>query len=339
MKIIPPHVAEATRLVRQGRLAEATALLRGAAVPAKPEPVVLRPQPIPPKRKVPLGGVRETPPQGARFEAHVFRSELGERPYKLFIPSTHDGGPAPLIVMLHGCTQSPDDFAVGTQMNAQAEARGFLVVYPGQTSAANPQRCWNWFSADDQRRGEGEPGIIAGIVQAVAMQQAVDTSRVFVAGLSAGGAAAATLGALYPDVFAGVGVHSGLASGAARDLGSALAAMQGGAVASAMTGGAGRPTIVFHGDRDMTVNPVNGDQVFAQAQGAARLSERVEQGSANGRSFTLRRRTDAQGRIVLEQWVVHGGAHTWFGGNATGSHTDSSGPNASAEMVRFFLDR
>jgi poly(hydroxyalkanoate) depolymerase family esterase len=338
MKLIPPTVAEATRLVRQGRLAEATALLRGAA-PAAPPVQVLRSQPAPAKRKVPLGGLRVTPPQGARFEAHTFRNELGERPYKLFIPSSFDGGPAPLIVMLHGCTQSPDDFAVGTRMNAQAETRGFLVVYPGQTSSANPQRCWNWFAADDQRRGAGEPGIIAGIVQAVAAQHAVDTSRVFVAGLSAGAAAATTLGALYPDVFAAVGVHSGLPSGAARDLGSALAAMQGGAVGTTLDDASGLPTIVFHGDRDAMVNPVNGDHVVAQAHGKAKLAERVETGSTNGRSFTRRQRTDAKDRVVLEQWVVHGGGHTWFGGDPAGSHTDAGGPNASAEMVRFFLDR
>jgi poly(hydroxyalkanoate) depolymerase family esterase len=294
---------------------------------------------VPPKRKVPLGGVRVTPPQGARFETHAFRSELGERPYKLFIPSSYGGDPAPLIVMLHGCTQSPDDFAVGTRMNAQAEARGFVVVYPGQTSAANPQRCWNWFATDDQRRGAGEPGIIAGIVQAVAAQHAVDPARVFVAGLSAGAAAAVTLGALYPDVFAGVGVHSGLASGAARDLGSALAAMQGGAAGSVLKTGSGLPTIVFHGDRDAMVNPVNADHVVTQALGRADLRERVETGSANSRSFTRRQHTDAQSRVVLEQWVVHGGGHTWFGGDPAGSHTDAAGPDASAEMARFFLDR
>jgi poly(hydroxyalkanoate) depolymerase family esterase len=225
-------------------------------------------------------------------------------------------------------------------MNDLAEAHGCFVAYPAQSAAANMSKCWNWFSPADQRRGQGEPSLIAGITREIMRDHAVDPSHVYVAGLSAGGAAAAVMGAAYPDLYAAIGVHSGLACGAASDVSSAMAAMRQGA-ASTVVGKTGRtiPAIVFHGDKDSTVNPRNGDQVVQQilATGAG-LQTTVEDGEApGGRAYRRTLYADASGQPIIEQWVVHGGGHAWFGGSTAGSYTDPRGPDASVEMLRFFL--
>ncbi|NKC30158.1 extracellular catalytic domain type 1 short-chain-length polyhydroxyalkanoate depolymerase [Falsiroseomonas selenitidurans] len=279
----------------------------------------------------------ETPlPAGARFLSETFAGPTGRLDYRLYIPATAPSGQAlPLLVMLHGCTQTPEDFAAGTRMNALAEAGPFLVAWPEQTQAANAQRCWNWFNPEDQGRDRGEPALIAGMVRQVTAQHPVDPRRVHVAGLSAGGAAAAIMGEAYPELFAAIGVHSGLACGAARDLGSALSAMRRGGAAGERVGRR-VPTIVFHADRDSTVHPVNGDQVIARA-GAEGLHATTERGEVpGGHGFTCIRHTDAAGRVLLEQWLVHGGGHAWSGGDAAGSYTDPSGPDASRAMLHFF---
>jgi poly(hydroxyalkanoate) depolymerase family esterase len=280
-------------------------------------------------------------PAGARFETHDFANEAGSRKYKLYVPSRYKGEALPLVVMLHGCTQSPDDFAAGTRMNECAEEQGLFVAYPAQPRSANPSKCWNWFEGSEQRRGHGEPSLIAGITGQVMRDFPVETGRVYVAGLSAGGAAAAIMGATYPDLYAAVGVHSGLACGAARDIPSAFAAMRNGAGATKGSSDLSKttvPTIVFHGDGDKTVNPVNGDQVIAQAKAAVPLRTTVVRGrAAGGISFLCTIQSDDTGRSMLEQWVLQGAGHAWSGGSPRGSYTDPRGPDASREMVRFFL--
>jgi len=282
---------------------------------------------------------------GARFLDASYRNHAGQRDYKLYIPSTFDGQRMPLVVMLHGCTQNPDDFAAGTQMNALAEEKQCFVAYPAQSQAANSSKCWNWFNAIDQQRDQGEPSIIAGITQQIIDAYPVDRRQVYVAGLSAGGAMAVIVGTLYPELYAAVGVHSGLPFAAARDLPSALAAMRSGGMAPAdapRLNGGGIPIIVFHGDRDTTVNPRNGEQLIAQgvqnqAGGKAAAAAKVDSGSVpNGHRYTRTTHRQQDGSPLGEHWVIHGAGHAWSGGSQHGSYTDGKGPDASREMLRFF---
>jgi poly(hydroxyalkanoate) depolymerase family esterase len=280
-------------------------------------------------------------PPGATFETSDFANEAGSRRYKLYVPSCYRGEPLPLVVMLHGCTQSPDDFAAGTRMNECAEEQGFFVAYPAQPTSANPSRCWNWFESSEQRRDNGEPSLIAGITRQIARDFPVAAGRVYVAGLSAGGAAAAVMAATYPDLFAAVGVHSGLACGAAHDMATAFAAMRNGVGAAATSARGSKtsvPTIVFHGDADKTVNPLNGDHVIAQAKLGTDLKTTIVRGrAAGGMSFVRTIESDGSGRSILEQWVLQGAGHAWSGGSPQGTYTEPRGPDASREMVRFFL--
>jgi len=266
-------------------------------------------------------------------------ASAGTRAYKLYVPSTYAGEAAPLVVMLHGCKQNPDDFAAGTGMNALAEEQGCLVVYPAQAKNANGSNCWNWFQAGDQKRDGGEPSIIAAITQQVMRDYKVDPARVYVAGLSAGGAMAAILVSEYPELYKAAGIHSGLPTGAAHDVPSAFAAMSNGSANSALKAktGAPVPVIVFHGDRDKTVHPQNGQQVLAQQAGAQAGAATTEKGSApNGRSYTRAIHRTTDGKLMAEHWTVHGSGHAWSGGSKRGSYTDPKGPDASREMLRFF---
>ena len=290
------------------------------------------------------------------FESHEYTGSAGARAYKLYVPANIAAAP-PLVVMLHGCTQSADDFAAGTRMNQLADKHGFLVAYPEQPSSANPSKCWNWFQAQDQLRASGEPSVIVEIAQAVASQYNVDARRIFVAGMSAGAAMAVILGETYPDVFAGVGAHSGLPYRCANDIPSALLAMKGGrsgmpdlkmklAAQSApkMSTQRAVPIMVFHGDRDHTVQISNAVEIVRQAGNAYRtvanvaLQPQTECGTATGGTgYTRNFYTDAMGISRIESWTVHGAGHAWSGGDASGSYTNASGPDASAEMVRFFM--
>jgi poly(hydroxyalkanoate) depolymerase family esterase len=300
-----------------------------------------------------------TPEERTQFSEHTYTGSAGTRRYKLFIPGAYRGQPLPLVVMLHGCTQTPDDFATGTRMNMLAEERACFIVYPAQPQTANMSKCWNWFQASNQRRDQGEPAIIAGLVRELLLTYGLDHERVYVGGLSAGGAMAVILGRAYPELFAAVGVHSGLPYAAAHDLPSAFAAMHqrdtsDPSVARSENPQAwrgGTPTIVFHGDLDTTVHPGNGEKVVSQSAGASAFNARdsssaaaatVEScagGTPGGYAYTRRIFKDGNGKIVVEYWLVHGAGHAWFGGDPRGSYTDIKGPDASSEMIRFFLER
>ncbi|MBQ5946627.1 PHB depolymerase family esterase [Massilia sp. ST3] len=272
-----------------------------------------------------------------RFVGGSFSCAAGARRYKLYIPARPAQGPRPLVVMLHGCTQNPDDFATGTAMNALAEEHGCLVLYPEQDKGANHNGCWNWFEPAHQGRERGEPAILAGMTRQVIGEHGGDPARVYAAGLSAGGAMAAILGADYPELYAAVGIHSGLPAGSAKDMMSGLKAMREPGKGRKLRQGV--PAIVFHGDADHLVNPGNGEAVLAQflrAQGAE-LQQHTEAHDHAGRRCTRHTWRDSAGRSVVEHWQLHGAGHAWSGGNPAGSHTDAAGPSASAEMLRFFL--
>jgi poly(hydroxyalkanoate) depolymerase family esterase len=286
-------------------------------------------------------------PEGGQFIEATYSNPAGTRAYKLYIPSGYHGQALPLVVMMHGCTQSPDDFATGTRMNLIAEEKTFLVVYPAQSIEANAAKCWNWFRPRDQQRGQGEPSLIAGITRQVMRDYSVDPERVYIAGLSAGAAAAAIMGATYPDVYAAIGVHSGLAYGAANDIPSAFAAMRQGELSASsrsadmsvvLGDGSVVPTIVFHGDQDIIVHPRNGDRFIAQER-IAKLQRKVHRGQVSGgHSYTRTIQIDASGRSIFEHWDIHGAGHAWAGGSSAGSYTDPQGPDAAREMLRFFLE-
>lgn len=285
----------------------------------------------------PLAGrVEAGVPRGGIFSAGSYTHAAGARGYRLFVPDNFRDRGA-LVVMLHGCGQSAEDFAAGTRMNALAVAHGFAVLYPEQETGASSRRCWNWFRPEHQHRESGEPAIIAGMTRQVMAACRIDPARVFVAGLSAGGAAAAVLGATYPDLFAAVGIQSGLPYGAARDMPTALWSM--------LHGRRGReledarvPLILFHGDHDRTVHPNNLQALEQQWTHGRGLAMHIENGAAPaGRPWTRRTFSDSNGKARVESWLVHGGLHGWSGGSADGSFTDPPGPDASSEMIRFFF--
>jgi poly(hydroxyalkanoate) depolymerase family esterase len=285
-------------------------------------------------------------PDGAQFLSRSFTCAAGSRNYKLYIPRRPKIGRRALIVMLHGGTQDAEDFAAGTRMNALAEEHGFIVAYPSQSKAANASLCWNWFSPENQMRGRGEPAIIAGITEKIVAEYAVDPARVFVAGLSAGGAMAVVMGATYPDLYAAVGVHSGLPYRSAADLPSAFAAMRGDArppqgQRSRKSRGTGDDspgirTIIFHGDADNIVHPSNAASMVEVEMGSERV-ERAEARHATNRAHTRTVTRDKTGAVVVERWLVHGSGHAWSGGSPDGTYTDPHGPDASQEMLRFFF--
>ncbi|MGE5639011.1 MAG: alpha/beta hydrolase family esterase [Clostridia bacterium] len=275
-----------------------------------------------------------------RFLEAVHADAAGMRKYKAYLPKLGQGTARPLVVMLHGCRQSPDDFAAGTRMNELADELGFIVAYPQQARTANPARCWNWFRATDQGRGSGEPALIAGITREVIERHGADPRRVYVAGLSAGGAMAAIVAHAYPELYAAVGIHSGPSYAGASDLSSALATMRGEPVVPRddITPPRPVPTIVFHGDDDAVVHASNAAQSIAHVVPADDAPPvEVENGEARSLRYTRTVQADASGRPLTEHWVIHGAGHAWSGGSMEGSFADPRGPDASREMLRFFL--
>jgi poly(hydroxyalkanoate) depolymerase family esterase len=350
---------EATRLTRAGRIDEAVAQLRRTLDSRMPNAAAHNSWHIPEALRKWFRGAdlhrgrsapssSPTPDVGRKsgeFLSRSYDNHAGTRGYRLYVPSGYCGEPVPLVVMLHGCEQNAEDFAAGTRMNAHAEELTCLVAYPEQTARANPSRCWNWFRPEHQRRGHGEASLIAGVTEQVMGDFLVDSQRVYVAGMSAGGAAAAVMGSAYSDLYAAVAIHSGLPCGAACDVSSAFAAMrEGGPLrygsGANPAGPAGIvPTIVFHGDQDRTVHPHNSEQVLAQAMADTKLNTSVELGQVpGGHAYTRTLYTDGKGTIMLESWTIHGAGHAWSGGSPTGSYTDPKGPDATREMLRFLLD-
>lgn len=278
-------------------------------------------------------------PSAASFVTEVHATEFGERAFKLYVPALAKAAnsPLPLLVMLHGCNQTPDDFSRGTGMNALAEEFGFLVIYPAQPRKSQINQCWNWYKRSDQARGAGEPAIIASMALHIIAEYNADPARIYIAGLSAGASTALITAIAYPDVFAAVGVHSGLPVGAAHDLPSAIFAMQHGAPGRPQSHT--MPTIDFHGDADKVVDPRNGRFVASRAVEPYAHLRRTEKTShaVGGRKYIRISHRLGLGRSFVEHWVISGAGHAWSGGNKAGSYTDPIGPDASREMVRFFL--
>ena len=345
---------EAKRLTQAGRLLDATRLIQRAIAPGVP----LRNADENTESDVLDGLVREVDdvdlceqapvsaaspdlkrgPQassGGSFASGQFVRDAQTNHYKLFTPPQAAAGERlPLVVMLHGCTQNPDDFSLGTAMNTAACAQGFYVLYPSQQRAANSQACWNWFERGHQQRDAGEPAWIAELTLQLLRTLPIDSQRVYIAGLSAGGAMAAVVATAYPEIFAALGVHSGLPVGAARNLAEALNAMKRGAPQPTRVTNP-VPSIVFHGDQDRTVHAANARGLVEASTAGFNCAMRVESGNANGRRFTCTA-YEREGKTQAELWQLHGSGHAWSGGNPAGSYADAKGTDATAEMLRFF---
>ncbi|HXW20100.1 MAG TPA: PHB depolymerase family esterase [Roseiarcus sp.] len=365
-------MGDALSLVRQSDLAGATAIIRKAlsgelapesessdpkARPYCPPAKVIPPSarrslgetlralrarpPFPPAAPVPPPEAEPAEEFGDWFLKRTYRDAAGSLDYRLYVPESRGGRDPALVLMLHGCGQNPEDFALGTRMNDLADEFGLIVAYPRQTRRANPSGCWNWFDLRHQSRGSGEPAKLAGLARALAKEFGVRKERVFAAGLSAGGAMAEILAATYPDVFDAVGVHSGLPYKSAVDVPSAFAAMKGTGPHDPAPPDAGDRRcrkIIFHGLADATVNPVNGERIVdGLERGETPLTRidldwEIEAGRVSRTALK-----DADGRPLAEQWLVEGGGHAWFGGDPRGSYTQAVGLDSSRVMVRFFL--
>ena len=374
MGISMSEVLKATGLTRNGRVMDATRLIRRAlgletpspkrdqpqkiptivAIATSPYPAVLEAAPI----DVPIKPV--LPARPSSFTNHDFTFANEQYTYRLYLPGASKllattSSPLPVVVMLHGCKQDAADFAAGTAMNELAEQQKCIVLYPEQRAKANGMRCWNWFETAHQKRNSGEPGMIVALTRTILASPVynADSARVYICGLSAGGAMASVVADLHPDLFAAVGVHSGLPSGAASDVMSAFSAMRSGATRSAIGNGkdSAVPTIVFHGSADKTVHPDNGDDVVnvalmsLGASGVVLEKILVTDESSNGEQSSRTIRRTAQrtiyraenGKSYVEHWEIASGPHAWSGGSSTGSYTDPQGPGASSAMLEFFL--
>ena len=369
---------KATGLTRMGRLMDATRLIQralgGGAMPSARPAAQPMGQPVPettaetlpntiilpPPRSVPEPAANDEVmrrPQHPNFSEQSFAFEGKTYPYRLFVPKLADAGEEgaqresmPLVVLLHGCKQDALDFSKGTAMNALAGKEQCLVLYPEQITRANQLMCWNWFEPGHQQEGLGEPGMITALTRQVLATdfngRRADPRRVYIAGLSAGGAMAAVVAGLHPELFTALGVHSGLPAGAASNVMTAFQAMRSGGQgqrASAM------PTIVFHGDGDTTVHPSNGENIALDALAALREADtplvktqssadpEANRADRNDKPTELTRYANAEGKSFIEYWSINNGPHAWSGGSKEGSYTDPDGPSASKAMLAFFL--
>lgn len=338
-------IRKAARLAGKGRPISAAFALQTIVTPPTQKPKRKRSKPAPKTvivRRKKSSAARPKPQPGTFLNAE-FNCRQGSLSYKIYTPKGSTRRRMPLIVMLHGCSQSAADFAAGTGMNGLADELGFLVLYPQQSLTANIAGCWNWHSPENQSRGRGEPAVIAALTRHVVALCGANRSRIYIAGISAGGAAAAIIAAAYPDLYVAVGVHSGVALGNIRSLSAAMASMRG----KSGAGPSGKlprqlPTIVFHGDNDRVVHPSNASGFLDNLERSrlGPITSRAYRGrSAWGRDYTRRVHKNGRGEVLLEDWTVHGSGHSWSGGKPIGSHTDPAGPDASREMVRFFLAR
>ncbi len=354
---------EAMALVRQSRVAAATRLIQKSLRTGyaktenkKTSPLSrrrlgetiqsLRDEKAAAEKRAEFFEVLEAPSrnqENPHFTTREFSASAGSLSYMLYVPSDWNPKNSALIMMLHGCTQTPADFAAGTQMNALADEYNFIVAYPQQPRTSNPSACWNWFDTRHQSRGSGEPAKLAGLAQSLAEEFNIAKDKVFVAGLSAGGAMAEVLGIAYPDVFAAVGIHSGLPFGVANNAVTAFAAMKGTAKTAKLPTSSTKRTarkIIFHGSADKTVHPSNAERLFENARrDCAEFSEMSSTTTINGRQVTRTILEDAKGRALVEKWTVEGAGHAWIGGDRKGSYTDNAGPGASRSIIHFFLQQ
>lgn len=310
--------------------------------------------------------VTSTAAYGGTWMNGTAKSSAGAIDYKLWVPTLYrKDKPAPLVLMLHGCMQNAEELAALSGMNELADKENFLVVYPQQTASANPLRCWNWFDPKNQERDVGEPSLIAAAVRDVRVSHSVDAKRIYVVGISAGGAMAAVMATAYSESFAAIGVIAGPEYKAATSVEGGLAAMkvggpdpnqQGLAAYQAIQKGATTkkrvPLINFQGSKDPYVNPVNSDQLIAQwAQTndllddgkdndsvTAKSSTETKGAVPNGYSYTKYSYRDTKGRLLMERWIVEGLGHAWPGSTATNRFADAKGPDATAEIWRFFRE-
>ncbi|NJO07416.1 MAG: PHB depolymerase family esterase [Chloroflexaceae bacterium] len=309
------------------------------------------------RRPTPSSAADSEHPQGRTLDGNY-----AGRAYRLYVPSGYRAGsPAPLLVMLHGCTQTPDDFAAGTRMNTYAEQQPCLVLYPQQPRTANRYRCWNWFLSVNQHRDRGEPSLIMGMIWHVLHDFSIDRYRIYIAGISAGGAMAAIMAACYPDVFAAVAICAGIPYQAATTPMGAMQVMKRGSRDPHLQGATllramrqyrrVMPLVLFQGTADEVVSPINADHLLNQwlyanqfqlRNGTTPLDTlsprptRIERGHVpGGHAFTEYIYTTERGRMLLKRYLIYGMGHAWPGGDAAGSYTDPYGPDASRLIVDF----
>lgn len=288
-----------------------------------------------------------------RFIAGTYSNFSGSLKYHLFIPKNFRAG-MPLLVMLHGCNQDAEIFATGTRMNQHAEELGFVVLYPAQSGLSNINKCWNWYQSINQYRNMGEPAVIAGMTQDIMASYQIDPHKVYIAGMSAGAAMAYIVGSVYSDIYAAIGVHSGLLYRGINNMFSALAAMKTGAgqigkieeLRDELSNSIGvpaaldrhdQPLIIFHGDQDDVVASQNATDLMAYHHQDNLYQQHQYQETSAHYDLTRTTYQNAKGKNLAEQWIIHGAGHAWSGGNAEGSFTDANGPDASVEMMRFFM--